>query len=278
LAYRAIDIHVPEGTHKEIVMKHAKAFFILGTVFFIILFVIAYKVHLLQHILIFCQDNGFWGSVLLGLIVFISAFVPFPGVYTISIASTGFLLGFTLGYFVAASASVLGSICAFISGRKLLHDWVERHIQSSPKFSAFNKAVSDGGFKVVVLFRVAPLPYGLVNLMMSATVVPLRSFIIANLIDSVRLSLEVYVGSQSRSLHDLLSSDQTSTPAHKIVLVVAAVGAVGATVFISLFVTKALKTTSTVEPMRAVDIEKEPLIEMTGQLDHDEDDTLVGTV
>ncbi|KAF9346843.1 hypothetical protein BGX26_001637 [Mortierella sp. AD094] len=67
------------------------------------------------------------------------------------------------------------------------------------------KAVEKRGFKLMVLIRLAPYPFNVMNALLSATHVPLSTFTLATAISLSKLILHVYIGSTLSSLATLPS-------------------------------------------------------------------------
>src|SRR5581483_12499677 len=106
------------------------------------------------------RGMGFWGPVLLTLLYVPAALLLVPGSWL------SVLGGFVFGWWRAAAAvsvgATLGACTAFLVGRYLARDWVARRLGEHPRFRALDRAVTEQGFKILVLCRLSPLlPYAM---------------------------------------------------------------------------------------------------------------------
>jgi uncharacterized membrane protein YdjX (TVP38/TMEM64 family) len=88
-------------------------------------------------------------------------------------------------------------------------------------YQAMQDAISQGGFKMILLIRICPLPWQLTNLILSLVpTVGWESYMISALISSFKFNLDVWVGSQLANLSD----PDLPPEAHKVTLIYMAVG------------------------------------------------------
>jgi hypothetical protein len=72
-------------------------------------------------------------------------------------------------------------------------------------YQAMQDAISHGGFKIILLIRICPLPWQLTNLVLSLVpTVSWKSYVLSAFISCFRFSLDVWIGSQ---LADLSNPD-----------------------------------------------------------------------
>mmetsp|Transcript_6867 Transcript_6867/g.10771 ORF Transcript_6867/g.10771 Transcript_6867/m.10771 type:complete len:416 (-) Transcript_6867:643-1890(-) len=212
----------------------------LAAVVVIIAAWLAIQFHALAHILETAESIGKWAYALLGAVLLSMTAGPLPG-YTVMCAASGFILGLPGGFALAASVTVGGSAVGFLAGRRLLKTYVEAKVKSYPRFHALYRAVETGGIKIVVLFRMIPLPYGVINLFLSATPISFWVFISVTTADLIRTLLDVWLGSQARDIHDVLTGQAKSSPQEKAVLAFSLIGTVAVTIGISIFIGRTLR-------------------------------------
>lgn len=106
------------------------------------------------------------------------------------------------GFVLVVSSATLAAAVAFLIGRYLAHDRVNRWIADKPKLLALNRAVSEEGWRVVALMRLSPvLPYGLQNYLFSVTHVGFMPFVVATLLGIMpATALYVYIGSLGQAI------------------------------------------------------------------------------
>jgi uncharacterized membrane protein YdjX (TVP38/TMEM64 family) len=97
---------------------------------------------------------GIWGPIVFGL-VYVVAVVALAPASALTLAA-GLAFGFWAFPLVIVSATV-GATLAFLVSRYLLREKVRRLVDARPKVKAVDKAVSEGGWKIVGLLRLSPL-------------------------------------------------------------------------------------------------------------------------
>ncbi len=106
--------------------------------------------------------------------------------------------GFPLVILSATSAAA----CAFLLGRYVAHERVNRWIQGKPKLTALSRAVTEEGWRVVGLMRLSPIiPYGMQNYLFSVTNVGFMPYVLATLLGIMpATALYVYIGSLGQAI------------------------------------------------------------------------------
>lgn len=100
-------------------------------------------------------------------------------------------------WFIAASASVVGSTVSFILSRSVLKNMVHRLVAHDKRFAALALTLKHDGIKLLVMIRLCPLPYSLSNgAIATFPTVHWASYAAATAIISPKLMLHVFVGSQ----------------------------------------------------------------------------------
>ncbi|KAF9179412.1 hypothetical protein BGZ51_006932 [Haplosporangium sp. Z 767] len=102
------------------------------------------------------------------------------------------------------SAALAGSIVCFYFCRRWFKAQVRKLMAKNTSLKAVVRTVERRGFRLLVLIRLAPYPYNIMNALLSATHIPLSTFTLATAISLVKLSLHVYIGSTLSSFagHD----------------------------------------------------------------------------
>ena len=89
----------------------------------------------------------------------------------------GVLYGTWLGSLLVFVGACLGALMVFLLGRFILRDWTMRRLDQFPKLLAVERAVSNEGFKFVLLTRLSPaFPFSLLNLVFGLSDVSLRDY------------------------------------------------------------------------------------------------------
>ncbi len=123
----------------------------------------------------------------------------------------GFLFGPFLGFLYVWTGAMIGASAAFGISRHLGRDWIRRRLVRRPLLAAIEQAVSDEGWKVVVLTRLAPgSPFFLLNYLFGLTRIRFRDYLWSTAVSVIPGSfLIVYLG----SLGHLAVSGRIRSPA-----------------------------------------------------------------
>lgn len=159
----------------------------------------------MSSLLAWVQDLGPLGVVVF-IVCYILACVLFlPG--SILTLGAGFVFGVVTGTVAVSIGSTLGAVAAFVVGRTVARPWVQRRVESNPRFRAIDEAVARQGFLIVLLLRLSPVfPFNLLNYALGLTRVPLPSYALASWIGMLPGTLMyVYLGSFAHSVAEILS-------------------------------------------------------------------------
>jgi uncharacterized membrane protein YdjX (TVP38/TMEM64 family) len=141
------------------------------------------------------RDAGAWGIALFALVSIAGTAVFVPQL-ALTIPA-GFSYGLTLGFAIAMVTSFAASVVAFLLGRSLLRERVERRFRCDRRMARLDQAVRERGLVVVMLLRLAPMvPFAPVNYMMSITSVTARQYVLGTALGLAPTTLlMVYIGS-----------------------------------------------------------------------------------
>ncbi|KAJ1922172.1 Tlg2-vesicle protein [Mycoemilia scoparia] len=152
------------------------------------------------------QVHPIWAAIITISYLIICCFPPMFG-YALTVTMSGFIFGFPLGFLPVFVGAMIGSILCFIFGRR----WGSRYVRYIMEINVFLaecvKVVETGGFKLLLFVRMAPYPFNIMNLLLSATNISIYHYIAATAISLVKLLFYVYIGSNVSALADLLMED-----------------------------------------------------------------------
>lgn len=136
---------------------------------------------------------GVWGYVIFAAVYIIATVGLAPGA-ALTIGA-GLVFG-GLGFPLVVVAATIGAALAFLMARYLARPWAERMIARRPKFKAVDQAVTEDGWKVVLLLRLSPLvPFNLQNYFFGVTEVKFWHYVAATFVGIMPGSaLYVYLG------------------------------------------------------------------------------------
>lgn len=153
------------------------------------------------------QEAGALGVLGFALLYILAVVLMLPG--SILTAAAGFLYGPVWGLLLVSPVSVAAATLAFVLGRSVARDWIADRVSGRPRFAAIDRAVSQGGFKIVALLRLSPiLPFNVLNYALGLTGVKLRAYVLASLVGMLPGTLlYVYLGSLITSATALASGN-----------------------------------------------------------------------
>jgi len=136
------------------------------------------------------------GWLILWAATFVVSFPPLIG-YSSCVTLSGFVYGFPYGWFIVASATIVGSTCSFLASRYFLQSYVDRLVKNDSRFAALALTLKHDGIKLLIMIRLCPLPYSFSNGAISTIpTVTWQSFMFATAIVSPKLLLHVFVGAK----------------------------------------------------------------------------------
>ncbi|KAJ9648591.1 Tlg2-vesicle protein [Coniosporium tulheliwenetii] len=163
-----------------------------------------------------------------------------PAAKSTLLTISGFVYGFPNGWFIVATATILGSTASFLASRSLLKSLVHRLIAHDPRFAALALTLKHDGLKLLIMIRLCPLPYSLSNGAIATfpTVHPL-AFMAASAAASPKLLLHVFVGAKLGDIAEKGGSMDAKTKAISYLSIVIGMVAGAATGWIIYRQTKA---------------------------------------
>ena len=127
---------------------------------------------------------------------------------SIPLMLAGMLFGLSKGMAVAWVSGLFASTVAFMLARTLARDWVESAIRRHSLFTVIDRAVQRKGFTIVLLLRLALLPFPWLNYALGLTSVSLRDYVAATNIGMLLpYFIFVYLGTTFASLSALLGGE-----------------------------------------------------------------------
>lgn len=94
----------------------------------------------------------------------------------------GLIFGFTRGYAAITLGTAAGALVNFVLARYFLRRPIARRLERNEKFRLIDAAIGREGWKIVVLLRFCPIPFGLSNYSFGLTAIPLVPYLLATVI------------------------------------------------------------------------------------------------
>ena len=180
------------------------------------------------------------GALLLALFLGIGSLFFMPA--SPFIIAGSFVFGFPLGVAAALIGVALGAAGGFCLSRGFLRKDIAAHFTKNATFRAIDMAIEKEGWKIVILLRLCPIPFGLANYLYGLTAVHFRAYLVATLIGSLpSLLLFCQLGSAGKAgLDEIASGHAGQSPVHLAVLAISVVATLCAIVLIPFFARKAI--------------------------------------
>ena len=196
---------------------------------------------LLSRFLELASGLGVWGAVLVIAFYVVACLLFVPG--SLVTLGVGFLYGVVWGTVIVSIGSTLGATAAFLAGRTLAREWIQRKLATGARFQAVDRAVGQQGFKIVLLVRLSPLfPFNLMNYAFGLTTVRLRDYVLASWIGMLPGAvMYVYLGSAAKSLADLAAGRTEGTVGQPILFGAGLIITVVVTILVTRIARRALK-------------------------------------
>lgn len=197
---------------------------------------------------------GIWGPLVFGLFYVIISLLLLPA-WAMTLAA-GALFGLALGTLLVSLASTTAAGLACLIARCFARERLARRIRHSPRFDAVDRAVAEGGWKIVALLRLSPaVPFTLQNYLYGLTGIRFRPYLLTSWLAMLPGTfLYVYLGHVGRASIEAASGERSRTRAEWAMLVVGLLATVAATVYITRLARQALR-------QRAENVEEIPVTE-----------------
>ncbi|MCO5168737.1 MAG: VTT domain-containing protein [Planctomycetes bacterium] len=180
------------------------------------------------------RDAGPWGPVVFAGGYALAALLLLPG--SVLTLAAGALFGPLLGTAVVSLASTTAAALAFLIARHAARDAVAAVARRRRAFGAIDRAVGEGGWKVVALLRLSPLvPFSLGNYLFGLTRVGFVGYVLASWVAMLPGTfLYVYLGHLGRAgLAAAAGAERARSPAEWALLAAGLVATVAVTVLIT---------------------------------------------
>lgn len=184
---------------------------------------------------------GSWGPAIFAVAYIAAALLFVPG--SALTLSAGAVFGLFTGTLVVSIASTTAAAVAFLAGRYLARSAVRRWAQKNPRFAAIDRAIGQGGWKIIALLRLSPaVPFSLGNYLFGLTSIRFWPYVITSWLSMLPGTfMYVYLGYAGREgLRAASGEGATRSPAQWALLVVGLIATVVVTVYVTRLARKAI--------------------------------------
>jgi len=197
---RILDNRCPCLQSKCLHLSGSLIFFILAGVFVIVLFR-----HHLKEVLEWLQDVNGWISGLIFVAMFTIVSFPMTWGYILLNVACGYLYGALMGTLTASVSVLVGVAVSLVCCRIFIRDFIQSKLQSEHLKAIIRVIESRRGFKVILLTRLTPIPFGLQNGLFAITDMSISKCLLASSIGLLPTqALNAYMGSTLRNMEDVI--------------------------------------------------------------------------
>ena len=203
----------------------AKLLLAVGTV--IVLATVAYffpLVPALEHVSTWLGGLGVIGAALFAVLIAVSSLCLLPASPFIIAASAVF--GFSLGLLTSAVGIILGAASGYLLSRLFLRRDLADQLKGRPTFKAIDQAIAEEGWKIVLLLRLCPIPFGLANYLYGLTAIRFLPYLLTSFLGAIPgMILFCHLGSAGKAGLQAIASGNLNKGAGEIALLVLSVAA-----------------------------------------------------
>ncbi|MBV9491248.1 MAG: VTT domain-containing protein [Verrucomicrobia bacterium] len=141
----------------------------------------------LKHFCAQVGHMGWVGALCVALMLAAGSLCFLPASPFIITAAAVF--GFWLGLMAGVLGLALGASCGFLLSRWLLRKDVAARLRKHPTFESLDVAIEREGWKIIILLRLCPIPFGMANYLYGLTGIPFRPYLLTSLLGSLPSTL-----------------------------------------------------------------------------------------
>lgn len=196
------------------------------------------------------ESLGIWGPIAFAGAYIIAAVAFVPGL-PLTLAA-GAVFGLLWGTVTVSIASTVAAAVSFIIGRYLARSTVQAQAAKFPKFAAVDRAIGNGGWRIVLMLRLVPVfPYSAGNYLLGLTPVRFWSYVLASWVGMMPATVVyVYFGHLGRVGVEAAASGVESGrgPLEWTLLIIGLLAAIAVTAYVTHLTQRALAEQTELEP------------------------------
>jgi len=133
------------------------------------------------------RSAGPAGSVWFLVLYVVLCILFLPG--SLLTIGAGAIYGWGWGTLLVTVGSTLGSVLNFFTSRYFARNWIEKKLESRPRFRSLAHAIGLEGWPLILLSRLSPIaPHSLVSYAAGLTRIDAKAFIISSFVGFIPLS------------------------------------------------------------------------------------------
>ena len=210
------------------------------------------------------EGLGLLGAVIFGALYVVATVLLMPAsAFTIG---AGILFGLLGGVVVVSISSTTAAAVAFLIARYAARERVSRMAKQHPRFGAIDRAISEGGWKIVALLRLSPaIPFNLQNYLYGLTAIRFWPYVLTSWLTMLPGTLMyVYVGYLARAGAEEAAEGGAANLGQWVLRILGFAATVAVTVYVTRLARRALKKQTALEEKAPEDAGKEKPEPATG--------------
>ncbi|MDA7978742.1 MAG: VTT domain-containing protein [Pirellulales bacterium] len=187
------------------------------------------------------QDMGVWGPVLFAGVYVLATVLMLPG-SALTLVGSG-IFGLWWGLASVSVGSTVGAACAFLIARYVARPAVERKLAGSKTFKAVDRAVEQGGWKIVALLRLSPaIPFNIQNYLYGLTAIRFWPCVLASWVAMLPGTfMYVYLGYAGGEGVAAATGEQSKSMAEWVLLGIGLLATIVVTVYVTRLARRAMQ-------------------------------------
>jgi uncharacterized membrane protein YdjX (TVP38/TMEM64 family) len=192
----------------------------------------------------FFQHLGWVGMLVFALVMVAAGMVLVP--LSVFAITAGIIFGPVRGFIIVQAATTLSAAINFLVSRYIARQPIRRRVERNPKFRAIDSAIGREGWKIVVLLRFVPLPFGFMNYALGLTAISFLPYVAATSVGVIiNNAVFVYLGTTAHA--GLAAATGAHHPIESVLMVVGLAAGFAAMVYVTK-VARAAVARAGVEP------------------------------
>ncbi|KAH8830194.1 snare associated Golgi protein-domain-containing protein [Flagelloscypha sp. PMI_526] len=151
----------------------------------------------------------FWidGRWIMGALIFLTTIPPLP-LYSTLIILSGYTFSWSTGAVISYISALIGAVLVFLVSRHFppLHASIQSFLNATPHLRKAVRAIEKNN-RLLFLIRLAPYPYNVMNCLLAASKVKLRTFISTTALSLVKVVIHTSVGASIHSFKSYHSAE-----------------------------------------------------------------------
>eukprot|EP00027_Filamoeba_sp_ATCC50430_P002527 CAMPEP_0168558918 /NCGR_PEP_ID=MMETSP0413-20121227/10236_1 /TAXON_ID=136452 /ORGANISM="Filamoeba nolandi, Strain NC-AS-23-1" /LENGTH=311 /DNA_ID=CAMNT_0008590091 /DNA_START=105 /DNA_END=1040 /DNA_ORIENTATION=+ len=153
-----------------------------------------------------------------GLLVIFGGFMfsttPVMLVFMLFGICCGYIYGWPIGFGISFGMCMIGAIVSYLPYRYWGRAWLEKKFEKEPVLRHIDEMIEQNGLKFMLLVRVAPLPFGVINAITAPARVNFGVYVIGAAVGvGFEQAIYNYVGTAVKTIEEAISGESSFNPA-----------------------------------------------------------------